>query len=391
MSLSILIGVPYSSFIVPTGGAPPYTFALVDGALPTGLTLDTVTGEISGTPTVVGVFTFSISYTDTNGLTGFSIDCSLEVVAETESYDCIDGVCVDPGDGSGAFATLAECIASGCSAVPQIGSHGVLMFDTRDEVKGWFFFRYFFDAVTGYAEEGVSTLVFGGGDGRLYLNNDVDTDDGVQIDCEYDTPWFDGGDPRSWKQFANGSAEVEGTVNVQALADNDTMSLGVTNIPAGTIRTRKTLDFAQGEHRNLGLRFTGIAPIDLFNFSHELTFVSVAERTELRRAFATAMVFKEFAHVYRAVVCYISNADIVITITVDNGFAANYTLPSSNGDTIRLPVIFQAIKGKAFDVQFQSSEDFQLIRDQSVFFTKEFRSPEEYHVEKPFGDVSQAV
>lgn len=32
-----------------------------------------------------------------------------------ESYNCVDGVCVDPGDGSGEFSTLAACQASGCA------------------------------------------------------------------------------------------------------------------------------------------------------------------------------------------------------------------------------------------------------------------------------------
>lgn len=32
-----------------------------------------------------------------------------------ESYNCVDGVCVDPGDGSGAFPTLLECELSGCT------------------------------------------------------------------------------------------------------------------------------------------------------------------------------------------------------------------------------------------------------------------------------------
>lgn len=32
------------------------------------------------------------------------------------SYNCVDGVCVDPGDGSGAFSTLLACELSGCAA-----------------------------------------------------------------------------------------------------------------------------------------------------------------------------------------------------------------------------------------------------------------------------------
>lgn len=31
------------------------------------------------------------------------------------SYNCVDGACIDPGDGSGTFATLLECELSGCT------------------------------------------------------------------------------------------------------------------------------------------------------------------------------------------------------------------------------------------------------------------------------------
>lgn len=36
------------------------------------------------------------------------------------TYNCVGGACVDPGDGSGVYATLAECEASGCGDTPTI-------------------------------------------------------------------------------------------------------------------------------------------------------------------------------------------------------------------------------------------------------------------------------
>ena len=52
--------VAYSKTLAATGGTPPYTWSIVNGSgsLPNGLTLNSTTGEIGGTPTQLGTFTF---------------------------------------------------------------------------------------------------------------------------------------------------------------------------------------------------------------------------------------------------------------------------------------------------------------------------------------------
>jgi hypothetical protein len=68
-----VLGVFYSQTISASGGTPPITFTISSGALPPGLTLSatsSTTAVISGTPTTLGLFTFTITATDANGCPG---------------------------------------------------------------------------------------------------------------------------------------------------------------------------------------------------------------------------------------------------------------------------------------------------------------------------------
>jgi hypothetical protein len=61
------VGAPFTSGAIAVGnGTGPYTFSVV-GTLPAGLTLDTATGAVTGTPTAAG--SFSITAADKNGTT----------------------------------------------------------------------------------------------------------------------------------------------------------------------------------------------------------------------------------------------------------------------------------------------------------------------------------
>lgn len=61
-----VLGEPYDvSLSVQPGGTAPFVYAVVSGELPEGLTLDT-DGRISGTPLVVGVYSFGVRVADAN-------------------------------------------------------------------------------------------------------------------------------------------------------------------------------------------------------------------------------------------------------------------------------------------------------------------------------------
>ena len=89
------------------------------------------------------------------------------------------------------------------------GDRATLMFDIR--LKGWFYYKYGPGVVCHYFEEGknLSTLLMGGANGKLYTSSGH-FDDGEDIPVAVWTPWFDGGDPRSNKQWANGMLDFAG-------------------------------------------------------------------------------------------------------------------------------------------------------------------------------------
>ena len=57
-------GKAYSTTLAGSGGNTPYKWSIFEGALPSGLTIGATTGTISGTPTKVGSYSFTVKITD---------------------------------------------------------------------------------------------------------------------------------------------------------------------------------------------------------------------------------------------------------------------------------------------------------------------------------------
>ncbi|MDA8065279.1 MAG: Ig domain-containing protein [Thermaerobacter sp.] len=79
------VGQPYSRTLEAAGGAPPYRWRLAQGRLPSGISLGTSSGDLTGVPAQAGVFSFTVAVTDRAGKTVFRT-LSLRVAAAPASF-----------------------------------------------------------------------------------------------------------------------------------------------------------------------------------------------------------------------------------------------------------------------------------------------------------------
>ncbi|MDE3197961.1 MAG: putative Ig domain-containing protein, partial [Acidobacteriota bacterium] len=79
---------PYSFAPSATGGTGTYTWSISSGALPAGLTINSQTGAIAGTPTAAGAFSFTLQATDANNAQDTaSVAYSFQVVYGLLQFD----------------------------------------------------------------------------------------------------------------------------------------------------------------------------------------------------------------------------------------------------------------------------------------------------------------
>jgi hypothetical protein len=140
----VMVSIPYSFTPTVNGGVEPFTWTISAGALPNGLSIDSTTGEISGTPTTTGTFNFTIHVHSSDGQDTDNGSCQIIVVPYsfvarplTEEFEdnppvnplrsrVLNGTLAADGD----EATYAELQLDSCTSV-LFGLASLLFYDFR--------------------------------------------------------------------------------------------------------------------------------------------------------------------------------------------------------------------------------------------------------------------
>ncbi|GAA0385977.1 hypothetical protein Acor_26590 [Acrocarpospora corrugata] len=109
------VGVPYSDQLTLTGGTGPFAWSVSSGTLPPGVTLNPSTGLLSGTPTTIGSYPFTVltKMADTASIVaGGKVTYTVTVASTGQTHyqdagftDSLTGVLDDAAFGDDASAT----------------------------------------------------------------------------------------------------------------------------------------------------------------------------------------------------------------------------------------------------------------------------------------------
>jgi|GEM_PF-2178588 len=231
------VGVAYSGALIGTGGAPPYSWVLVNSALPAGLTL-AADGAITGTPTTSQYTLFTAKVTDSASATA-TANFLLFISAAVPAATITTGATLPPGT-EGASYSLAFTATGGTPpyvwSVPASGLPAGLTLSAAGLISGTPTAQgstTFTVQITDAAQV-VSSKAF-----TLVINAPVVTQSSV-------FPHFTVGGGWKTSLYLVNAAVSDARIDLKFWSDGGTpLTLGLTTTLSGAVNTQSTAELTE--------------------------------------------------------------------------------------------------------------------------------------------------
>lgn len=348
------LGSPYTATLSASGGTAPYTYSISGG--PSWLLLDPVTGILSGTPNLVGTFSYTATVTDSLGAT--------------------------------ATVTAPCAITVAGTSPPTLSPPHTLRYQIPQ--KRWFPHAYADRMIFHYLDEindfyGIQYLLMLSGSHTIWesLGN---LDNQTPITWIATTPANDGGDERLQKLFVDQMFDVDGSGPIQAYIQYNNQTINGPSLTVTPVGTRAQFlenisSLADlGLYRNISTTFSATGgPDGPRLYAAE---PSGFAQPYISRFFVTQYInfaypgWKAARRFYPAL---ISNFDVLMTIkTQDDRVYGPYTIPSTGGQFRIIPMILNhGVKDLAFAIQLDGqNHDFAFFPQEWVIEVKGWADPE---------------
>lgn len=368
----------YSGSLIASGGTPGYTFSIAVGPLPTGLSLNSATGVISGTPTVNGVYPYTAKVVDSLGVTTLT-SCSITVTGTSPpqlTMACALGgasvsieytgiLTVNGGTGPFGFTLIGGMLPPGLTLDPTTG-----IISGIPTLAGTFVYTaQVTDSLGATAQVTCQIVVVNptppaSGTCRTVLHlwqSAVAAQ--VEITQDRNDDWTDCGNPglKFFQGFKLDADTFGNSKNIQ-IRDADTQSLHAPQPSpinhAG--RQTKPYSFATPFLAH-SVRRESIDSVSWRKFGITYEWQPSPEFTYTWKTQRTSHGLSGFHHIQRMLFAYASSANVTLTVTAFDGVSPNViTLPSTGGQPQKVVVVFSFNKGLTYQYSAISPSPFQI-------------------------------
>ncbi len=343
-----IIAVAYSHdfSLTTSGGTAPYVWDITSGSLPVGLSLNSSTGVVSGTPAAADGYTFTIRVTDADDATD-SVDCSITIAPASDRFTLV----LDLKTGAWVQDSYANSIRARRALVQPEGT------------------------LTSGSPKTYDLMILADDKGNVYVPSLTAGDNGAGISGLIGTFEWDGQPDRNsglWESWYIDAVPISGlTVESTMFGQVQSPKIPATAIGATSSRVLVECPVPDGSlNRFLGLQISWTDPPGPeFTLLH--SWRNFADPDSVFSWNTRALTFGLHGYLTcgRQEMAYSSTAPVTLNLTAFDGTSsATMTIPSTGGVIQKILVTPTVNKGQLLSFSAASAEPFQIFGGQSLLW-----------------------